>query len=65
MPSSAERPAAVRKVLYRVKSGDSLSVIANAFGVKISDIVRWNGIRRSDILKPRQRLMIFIDPHLQ
>jgi membrane-bound lytic murein transglycosylase D len=65
LPSSAERPAAVRKVLYRVKSGDSLSVIANAFGVKISDIVRWNGIKRSDILKPRQRLLIVIDPHLQ
>lgn len=65
IPSPADRPAAVRKVLYRVKSGDTLSVIANAFGVKISDIARSNGIKRSDILQPRQRLMIFIDPHLQ
>ena len=65
IPSAAKRPAVVRKVLYRVKSGDSLSVIANAFGVQVSDITRWNAIQRSDTLHPKQKLMIYIDPHRQ
>ena len=65
IPSEAARPVVVRKVFYRVKNGDSLSVIASAFGVKVSDVIRWNGIARSDILQPKQKLMIFIDPHRQ
>ena len=51
----------VRKLSYRVRSGDSLSLIASRFDVAISDITRWNKIGRSALLQPGQRLTLFIN----
>lgn len=34
---------------YRVRSGDSLSVIARRFNVTVADLKRWNGLRSSSI----------------
>lgn len=53
--------AVIRKVSYRVRSGDSLARIAQKFGVSINDIVRWNNINRSKYLQPGQSLTLFID----
>ena len=46
------------KIRYKVKSGDYLGKIANKFGVRISQIKQWNGMR-SDQLKAGSRLTIF------
>ncbi|PCH77236.1 MAG: lytic transglycosylase [Flavobacteriaceae bacterium] len=46
------------KTRYRVKSGDYLGKIADKFGVSISKIKRWNGMR-SNRLKVGQRLTIY------
>jgi membrane-bound lytic murein transglycosylase D len=46
------------KVTYRVKSGDYLGKISRIYGVRVSDIKRWNGLR-SNNLKIGQRLTIF------
>jgi membrane-bound lytic murein transglycosylase D len=43
---------------YRVKQGDYLGKIARRFGVRVSQIKRWNGLR-SNNLKIGQRLSIF------
>jgi len=43
---------------YRVKSGDYLGKIADKFGVSVSKIKRWNGLR-SNRLKVGQRLTIY------
>ncbi len=43
---------------YRVKSGDYLGKIAERYGVRVSQIKRWNGLRR-DNLKVGQRLLIY------
>lgn len=51
----------VRKLSYRVRRGDSLSLIASRFDVAISDITRWNKIGRSALLQPGQRLTLFIN----
>ena len=51
----------LRKLSYRVRRGDSLSLIASKFDIAIRDITRWNKIRRSDLLQPGQRLTLFID----
>ena len=51
----------VRKLSYRVRRGDSLSLIANRFDVAVSDITRWNKIGRSALLQPGQRLTLFIN----
>ena len=34
---------------YRIRSGDTLSVIAGRFGVSVADLRRWNGLRSSRI----------------
>ena len=34
---------------YRIRSGDTLSVIAERFGVSVSDLRKWNGMRSSRI----------------
>ncbi len=46
------------RMRYRVKSGDYLGKIANKFGVSISALKRWNGLR-SNRLKIGQRLTIY------
>ena len=55
LPQFFEQDAKVR---YRVKSGDFLGKIANKYGVSISSIKRWNGLR-SDRLRVGQRLTIY------
>ena len=46
------------KIRYRVKSGDYLGKIARRYGVRVSQIKRWNGLR-SNNLKIGQRLIIY------
>ncbi|HLU81143.1 MAG TPA: LysM peptidoglycan-binding domain-containing protein [Flavobacteriaceae bacterium] len=46
------------KVRYRVLPGDYLGKIAEKYGVGVSDIKRWNGLRSSNI-KIGQRLTIY------
>ena len=50
-----------RKVRYTVRNGDSLYVIARKFRVGIDQIVRWNGIDRNKILRPGQKLTMYVD----
>ena len=45
------------RVRYRVKSGDYLGRIATKYGVTVSQIKRWNGLR-SNNLQVGQRLII-------
>jgi membrane-bound lytic murein transglycosylase D len=37
------------KIRYRVKRGDVLGIIAERYGVRVSEIKRWNGMRSSRI----------------
>jgi membrane-bound lytic murein transglycosylase D len=45
------------RIRYRVRSGDYLGKIANKYGVRVSEIKRWNGLR-SNNLRIGQRLTI-------
>jgi len=38
-----------RKVRYRIRNGDYLGLIARKFGVRVSDLKRWNGLRNNNI----------------
>ncbi|WP_437396068.1 LysM peptidoglycan-binding domain-containing protein [Flagellimonas lutimaris] len=60
---SLEKPlpnmvAAKDQIRYRVRSGDYLGKIAERYGVGVSQIKRWNGLR-SNNLRVGQRLTIF------
>jgi membrane-bound lytic murein transglycosylase D len=47
-----------KKIYYKVQSGDYLGKIANRFGVRISQIKRWNSLKNNN-LKVGKRLVIF------
>jgi len=46
------------KTVYRVRSGDYLGKIARLYGVRVSQIKRWNGLRSNNI-RIGQRLTIY------
>ena len=50
----------ITSIHYTVKSGDSLSRIANKYHLNVRDIHRWNSIK-GKYLKPGQRLKLYID----
>lgn len=47
-----------QKQIHRVKSGESLGLIAGKYKVRVSDIKRWNGLR-SDMIRVGQKLVIY------
>lgn len=49
-----------KAVTYRVRRGDSLSVIAARFNVRLSDLTRWNGINPKHFIRPGQKLTIYV-----
>ena len=50
-----------RKVRYTVRSGDSLYLIAQRFRVTVQQIARWNDVDTDKILRPGQRLTMYVD----
>jgi membrane-bound lytic murein transglycosylase D len=50
-----------RKLRYTVRNGDSLYLIARKFRVGIDQIARWNSIDRDKILRPGQKLNLYVD----
>lgn len=50
-----------RKLRYTVRNGDSLYLIARKFRVGIDQIARWNGIDRNKVLRPGQKLTMYVD----
>ena len=50
-----------QRISYVVRKGDSLSRISQRFNVKVSQVRRWNSLRRNSYLQPGQRLTLFID----
>ncbi len=50
-----------RRVNYTVRNGDSLYTIARRFRVTINEIARWNNVDQNKILRPGQRLTMYVD----
>jgi len=50
-----------RKLNYTVRRGDSLYLIAIRFRITIGDLVRWNKIDETKILRPGQKLTMYVD----
>lgn len=47
-----------QRVVYRVRSGDYLGKISRKFGCRVSDIKKWNRLRKNN-LKVGQRLVVY------
>jgi membrane-bound lytic murein transglycosylase D len=52
-------PGSGTKIVYRVRSGDSLWVISRRFGVTVNKLARWNGLSKHSVLRPGKRLIIW------
>ena len=50
-----------RKLRYTVRSGDSLSRIASRFRISVADLARWNSLDSGKILRPGQKLTLYVD----
>lgn len=46
-------------VVYRVRAGDTLSAIAARHRVRVSDLLRWNNLNRSSIIRPGDEVKIY------
>lgn len=57
MKPVADPAPAVPKRTHTVRSGESLGVIARRYGVSVSDLKRWNGLR-SDMIRTGQKLVV-------
>jgi len=44
-----------------VRAGDTLSRIAAQFRVTIVQVLGWNGLKNTSIIKPGQRLVMYVD----
>jgi len=52
----------VRKVNYRVRKGESLSLIANRFNLSVSNIEQWNaGLRNRKYIQPGDKITLYVD----
>lgn len=51
-----------RRVFYRVVSGDTVTGIARAFDVRVSQVIAWNGLDDNAKLHPRMVLQVFVAP---
>ncbi|OBU12075.1 lytic transglycosylase [Photobacterium aquimaris] len=59
--ASVKKTAASRKTIsYKVRRGDSLSVIAQRYDVSIAEIKKWNNLANSKYIKQGQQLKLII-----
>ncbi|CAN7309503.1 LysM repeat protein [Arthrobacter sp. PvP023] len=54
----APAPATSAGNVYTVKSGDTLGAIAARHGVKLSEVLSWNGLNMNSIIYPGQKIKI-------
>jgi len=48
-----------RKVVHRVRKGESLWIIAGRYGVRLASLRKWNGLQRSSIIHPGDKLTVY------
>ena len=58
--SASNNNKVVRKVNYKVRSGDSLSLIADKFNIGVSEIKDWNTLD-AKYIHPGQQLTLYVD----
>lgn len=59
--ASTDASSVSQSVTYVVRSGDTLSRIASKFRVRLNDLLGWNDLSPRSIIKPGQRLVMYVD----
>ena len=49
-----------KRYIYSVKRGDNLWDIGRSYGISVRQLTQWNGISRKSLLKPGQKLVVWI-----
>jgi peptidoglycan lytic transglycosylase D len=57
--SSSSTQTTGKKVVYRVKRGDTLTQIANNYNTDVQSIIRWNHLTEGSIINPGDRITIY------
>jgi LysM repeat protein len=55
-------PEADGNYYHTVGSGETLSWIANWYGVSLADLMAWNGLNNASIIRPEQKLVLRVTP---
>jgi LysM repeat protein len=55
-------PAGDGKYYHTVQSGETLSLIAQLYEIRLVDLMAWNGLNASSILYPEQKLLLQVTP---
>lgn len=58
---ASTNPQAMSSTTYVVKRGDTLGRIASRFRVNIADLLGWNRLKATSVIKPGQRLVMYRD----
>ncbi|MGF1765770.1 LysM peptidoglycan-binding domain-containing protein [Enterovibrio makurazakiensis] len=57
----AEEGARIRTIFYKIREGDSLSGIASRYKVSVTDLIKWNSLKKNAYIQPGQQLKLYID----
>jgi membrane-bound lytic murein transglycosylase D len=57
----ADPGARTRRLVYTVRSGDSLARISSRFRISVGQLLKWNKISANKYLQPGQRLVMYVD----
>ncbi len=55
-------PAEDGRYYHSIQSGETLSWIAGLYGVSLSDLMTWNGLDNTSIIRPEQKLLLLVTP---
>lgn len=59
-PQAKPKPKPTKKKLvYTVRRGDTLFTVAQRYKVRMSDLMKWNSIKKGDVLKIGDKLTIY------
>jgi LysM repeat protein len=55
-------PASDGNFYHTVQSGETLSWIASYYDIRLSDLMAWNGLNSTSIIRPDQKLLLQVTP---
>jgi LysM repeat protein len=62
MPIQRLTPEADGNYYHTVQSGETLSWIAGLYGVPLTDLMAWNGLNNTSVIRPDQKLLLRVTP---
>ena len=55
-------PESDGKYYHTVQSGETLSWIASLYDIPLTDLMTWNGLNNSSVIRPGQKLLLLVTP---